>query len=337
MRGFEFVGYGGPEKMRLSEVPPPSVGPTDVLVRVQAAGINPVDFRIREGAMRSFDHRSFPFVAGGEIAGTVESIGSSVEGFTLGETVFARLNKSLLGGLAEFVAVDQSLLAHIPANLSFPEAAGVPLAGLTALQMLRDELKITPGYRLYIVGGAGGVGTFAIQIAKHLGAYVATTASPSGLALVTSLGADEVVDYTTTNVTDVLHGFDGALDLRGGNDLVAAMRVVKAGGAIVSVAGIPEPQTARVDLNRKGLLPLIFWFASRKVRRAAKLRGVSYRRPFMRPSGADLTDLATMIEEGSVRVIVEATYPLHEAAAAFAHLERGHAKGKIIVTLEPEG
>jgi alcohol dehydrogenase len=198
--------------------------------------------------------------------------------------------------------------------------------------MLRDELRITPGYRLYIPGGAGGVGTFAIQIAKHLGAYVATTASPAGRDLVVELGADEVIDYTTTDPVNVLHGFDGALDLRGGADLLGAFAIVRNGGAVVSVAGVPEPTTARKDLGREGLLPVIFWLISANVRRKAKKAQVSYRRPFMRPDGSDLAELAILIENEVVRVILDSVYPFDSTAEAFAALERGHAKGKIVVT-----
>ncbi|WP_019995435.1 NADP-dependent oxidoreductase [Aureimonas ureilytica] len=221
----------------------------------------------------------------------------------------------------------------MPETLDFDAAAGVPLAGLTALQALRDELGLKSGSRVFIPGGAGGVGTFAIQIAKALGAHVTTTASPRGRALVERLGADVVVDYTTQHFEDHVRQMDGVFDLLGGETLERSFGVVKPGGTVVSVAGLPEPTTARKDLDRGALLATLFWFASFGIRREAKRHGARYRYLFMHPSGAELSELARMIDGGRLEPVVDRVLPFDAIEDAFAHLEGGHAKGKVVVRM----
>jgi len=227
--------------------------------------------------------------------------------------------------------VREEYLARMPAALDFEAAAAVPLAALTALQALRDELGLTSGQRVFIPGGAGGVGTFAIQIAKHLGAEVATTASPRGDALVRRLGADTVIDYTRERFEDTLRDYDGAFDLLGGDDLARAFSVVKRGGSVVSIAGTPEPETARRDLGRGGGLAALFWAISFGTRRRAAKHGVRYRYLFMHPSGRDLEELASLIDAKKIEVVVDRVFPFAEAKEAMAYLEGGRAKGKVVV------
>ena len=230
MRALMLTRYGGPEATELrNDVPTPSAGAKEVLVQVHAAGLNPVDFKIREGKLKVIRRFPLPAVMGNEIAGVVESVGRGVTRFSVGDRVYARLDKDNMGGLAEQAVVHEDHLAKMPASLSFESAAAVPLAALTALQALRDELRLQKGQRVFISGGAGGVGTFAIQIAKHFGATVATTASPRGEALVRRLGADMVIDYTRERFEEVLHDYDAAFDLLGGDDLARSFSVVKRG------------------------------------------------------------------------------------------------------------
>jgi alcohol dehydrogenase len=209
----------------------------------------------------------------------------------------------------------------------------VPLAALTALQALRDELAVAEGMRVFIPGGAGGVGTFAIQIAKHLGATVATTASPRGRALALRLGADVVVDYTTQDFTRVLRDYHAALDLVGGDTLAGCFSVVSRGGKVVSIAGLPEPTTATKDLDRGVGLAVLFWFASAGIRFRAWRAGVGYRYLFMRPSGKDLETLAALVDGKKLEVVVDRVFPFDEIAGALAYVEEGHAKGKVVVTM----
>ena len=323
--------YGGPEGSALMEVPPPKLRPRDILVDVRAAGLNPVDIGFRQGKLRPIYRLKLPQVLGNEFAGEVVAVGAAVTRFSAGDRVFARVEKDRLGAFAEQATVGEAFAAHMPANMHFEEAAGAPLAALTALQALRDELGVKPGQRVFISGGAGGVGTFAIQIAKWLGAHVATTASKRGEALVRSLGADEVIDYTRDDLSSFGQDFDAGFDLIGGETLDRMFKIMKPGTRIVSVAAVPEPQTARQDLGGRRLLTVAFWVISYGVRRRARHAGVGYRYLFMHPSGTDLALLADLIEQDHLRVIIDKTYPFAEIAEALAYVETGRAKGKVVV------
>lgn len=334
MRALVLTRYGGPDATELrDDVPTPLAGPKEVLVRVRAAGLNPVDFKTREGKLKVIRRYPLPAVMGNEIAGVVESVGNSVTRFSVGDRVYARLDKDNMGGLAECAAVHEDYLAKMPASLTFEAAAAVPLAALTAIQALRDELRLKNGQRVFISGGAGGVGTFAIQIAKHLGAKVATTASPRGETLVRRLGADVVIDYMRERFEDVLHDYDAAFDLLGGDDLARSFSVVNRGGTVVSIAGMPEPDTARRDLGRGGVLAALFWVTSLGTRRTAARYGVRYRYLFMHPSGSDLEMIATLIDAKKIEVVIDKIFPFAEAKEALAYLEGGRAKGKVVVSM----
>lgn len=333
MQAFVLRAYGGPDLAGLQEVPVPEPGPRQLLVRVRAAGLNPVDFKTRRGDLRLVQRYRLPVVLGNELAGEVVTCGEQVRRFRVGDRIFARVDKSSMGAFAEFAVVEEDHAAAMPATLDFATAAAVPLAGLTALQALRDELRVTKGQRIFISGGAGGVGSFALQIARHFGAQIATTASPRGEALVRQLGAETVVDYTRERADAVLFGLDGAFDLIGGKSLEQAFAIVRPGATVVSVAGMPEPQTASKDLRRGLGLQALFWVASFSLRRLAAKHGVRYRYLFMHPSGEDLSELARLIDDGVLRVIVDSVYPFERIAEAMAQLEAGHAKGKIAVTM----
>jgi alcohol dehydrogenase len=319
--------------MTLREVPAPAAAAGLVLIRVHAAGLNPIDYKVRQGKMRLLNRLDLPLVAGSELAGVVAEAGPGVTRFAEGDRVFARVDKSRLGAFGDYAAVSETLVAKMPASLDFVQAAGLPLAGLTALQALRDELGVAKGDRLYISGGGGGVGTMAIPIAKWMGAEVATTASGRGDALVRRLGADHVIDYTQVRAQDVLHDYDAAFDLIGGDDLAGTFAIVKPGGKVVSIAGVPEPATARKDLNAGPLVTALFWVASTKLRRQARKHHVSYRYMFMRPSGNDLAFLAQLADKQALDVITDRIFPFDQIADAFAYLEQGHAHGKVIVQM----
>ncbi|OCP01845.1 alcohol dehydrogenase [Ensifer sp. LC13] len=331
MQALVLTRYGGPDAAELRDVPRPRPARGDVLVRVQAAGLNPVDYKTREGMLKVVQRYPLPIVMGNELAGVVETLGEGVTSFAPGDRVFARMPKEAMGGLAEYAVVPEKFLAKMPASIDFNAAAGVPLAGLTALQALRDELHVGQGSRVFIPGGAGGVGTFAIQLAKWLGAEVTTTASPRGRALVEGLGADVVIDYTTERFEEQLRNMDGAFDLLGGETLLKSFSVVKRGGKVVSIAGMPEPETARKDLGRGVALRALFWLASYRIRAVARKHGVSYRYLFMHPDGAELAELADLIETGAIRPVVDRVFPFKDVADAFAYLESGRAKGKVVV------
>lgn len=332
MQAYVLTRYGGPAAAELRDVAVPRPGPAEVLVRVHAVGLNPVDFKIREGQLRVVRRFPLPAVLGNELAGVVEACGAAVTRFAPGDRVFARVPTEDMGAFAEFAALPESVVAAMPASLDVDTAAAIPLAGLTALQALRDELRLQPGDKVFIPGGAGGVGTFAIQIAKWLGAHVTTTASPRGRALVERLGADRVVDYTAERIADHVRDADGVFDLVGGQTLVDSFGVVKRGGTVVSVVAMPEPGTAR-DLGRGCGLAALFWLASLGLRARARRHGATYRFLFMHPSGAELAELARLVDAGIVRPVVDRVFPFAEIAEAMAYLETGRAKGKVVVRL----
>ena len=333
MRAYVLQHYGGPEGSRLTDVATPTPGPRDILVAVRAAGLNPVDFKFRQGMLRPIFRPKLPFVLGNELAGEVIAVGRDVKRFGVGDRVFARVAKERAGAFAEQACVDEDHAAHMPQNLDFVAAAAVSLAALTALQALRDELGVKPGQKVFISGGAGGVGTFAIQIAKWLSAHVTTTASKRGDALVRTLGCDEVIDYTAQDMSKAGVRFDAGLDLIGGKTLEKMFDVMKPGSRIVSVAGLPEPQTAIRDLGCNRVLTFLFWIISYGIRSRARRAGIGYRYLFMHPSGSDLAQLAGLIEQGKLKVTVDKTYPFAEISEALAYVENGHAKGKVVVAM----
>jgi NADPH:quinone reductase-like Zn-dependent oxidoreductase len=333
MRAYVLEHYGGPEGSRLMDVAAPTPGPRDILVDVRASGLNPVDFKFRQGKLRAILRPRLPFVLGNELAGEVVAIGSDVRRFRAGDRVFARVAKDRAGAFAERACVDEAHAAFMPRNLAFTAAAAVPLAGLTALQALRDELGVNPGQRVFISGGAGGVGAFAIQIAKWLGAHVTTTASKRGEALVRALGCDEVIDYTAQDISKTKDRFDAGFDLIGGKTLKQMLDIMKPGAKIVSIAAVPEPQTAIKDLAGRRVLSAMFWIISYGIRSRARRAGISYRYLFMHPSGSDLAQLAELIEQGKLKVIVDKAYPFAKISDALAYVESGRAKGKVVVTM----
>ena len=333
MRAYVLKHYGGPAGSRLMDIPAPTPRPREILVEVRAAGLNPVDFKFRQGKLRAILRPRLPFVLGNEVAGEAVAVGSEVKRFRAGDHVFARVAKDSGGAFAEQVSVDEDHVAPMPRNLDFTAAAAVPLTGLTALQALRDELGVKPGQKVFISGGAGGVGTFAIQIAKWLGAHVTTTASKRGEALVRSLGCDEVIDYTAQDISKAGGRFDAGFDLIGGKTLKQMFEVMKPGAKIVSIAALPEPQTAIKDLGDRRALSALFWIISYGTRSRARRAGISYRYLFMHPSGSDLAELAELIEQGTLKVVVDKTYPFAKVPEALAYVESGRAKGKVVVTM----
>ncbi|GLU48320.1 NADP-dependent oxidoreductase [Nocardiopsis ansamitocini] len=333
MQGYVLTGYGNADVMQMREVPEPTVGPGELLIDVRAAGLNPLDSKLRRGGLKPLLGLKLPRVAGNELAGVVRETGAGVTGFTAGDRVFARVTKLSLGAFAPRVVVPADLAAKMPSSLDFTDAAGLPLAGLTALQALRDELDVQPGQRVFVSGGAGGVGTLAIQLATWMGAEVATTASAQGADLVRSLGAKTIIDYKEQKFAEHLRDYDGALDLIGGRDLTDIFTILKPGAKVVTIAGTPEPVTARKDLGRGFGLSALLWLASAKLRRQARAHRVVYRFLFMHPSGPDLALLARLVDEGRLKAVTDRVFPFEEIADAFVHLDRGRAKGKVVVRM----
>jgi alcohol dehydrogenase len=325
--------YG--EAVEVAQVAEPTMGPRDVMIAVRAASLNPLDFKIRDGKVKLVLRIKPPVHLGCDVAGTVQAVGAEVTRFAVGDEVFARLEKLRMGGLAERVCADESVVAKKPANTSFVEAAAIPLVGLTSLQAMRDVAALQPGQQILIQAGAGGVGCHAIQIAKKLGLWAATTTSTKNIAFVQKLGADRVIDYTKEKLRDALGAddqrVDAVFDTLGPISELDSLAVTKRGGIVVGVGGMPDATFARQWLP--AFARPVIWFATRKRRAAAAHAGARFAYLFMQPDGAQLAELASWIETGALVPQIYKTYPLAEAREAFAELERGRARGKIVVEI----
>jgi NADPH:quinone reductase-like Zn-dependent oxidoreductase len=333
MKAFLVEKYGDQAGMRAAEVPAPQVGPDDVLVKVHAAGVNPLDLRIRNGDFKAFMPYRLPLVLGNDLAGEVLQVGSSVTRFAVGDEVYARPGKDRIGTFAELIAVHQDDLAPKPVTLTATEAASLPLVALTAWQALVERARVQPGQKVLIHAGAGGLGSIAVQLAKALGAYVATTASTATVGLVKELGADVVVDYRTQDFEEILDGYDIVLDSLGGDNLARSLRVLKPGGQAISVAGPPDASFAR-EIGANPLLRVAMAALSAKTRRQAKRLGVTYSFLFMKASGDQLRELTPLIDAGKIRPLVDSVFPFDETLQAMEYVEKGRAKaGKVVVSM----
>ena len=313
MRAIAISEFGGPERLELREVDDPLVGPDSVLVRLRAAGINPVDYKIRQGNLTGRIPHVLPVIPGWDAAGVVEQAGPAVTAFAPGDKVYAYCRKDFVrdGTYAELVAVRDYAVAPKPARLSFEEAGGLPLAGLTALQLVRDEMGVGAGDRVLVQAAAGGVGSFAVQIAKDAGAHVIATASAANHDYLRDLGADEVVDYTAEDVVAAVRdrhpdGIEAVVDLVGGDVQERSADVLADGGRLGSITQPPD-------------------------REALAARGLRGHYVFVRPSAAGLRTLTEMADAGRLRVHVSEVVPLAEAARAHETLEGGHVRGKIVL------
>lgn len=310
----------------------PQLGTHDVLVEIHAAGVNVLDAKIRNGEFKLLLPYKTPFVLGHDLAGVVTKVGTDVTRFAVGDEVYGRARDGRIGTFAERIAVHQDDLAAKPATLSMSEAASAPLVALTAWQALVEMANVQPGQKVLIHAGSGGVGTYAIQLAKHLGATVATTTGTSNVEWVRDLGADLVIDYRTQDFTTLVRDYDVVLDSQGGDTLTKSLQVLKPGGLAIGIAGPPDPAFAR----RQGLaLPLriVIALLSLKTRRAARRLGVRYAFLLMQANGAQLDEIAKLIDAGVLRPILDRAYPFGDTAQALAHVEGGRTKGKVVVTM----
>jgi NADPH:quinone reductase-like Zn-dependent oxidoreductase len=329
MKAFVVDKYGK-DGLCAAEVPNPTVRPRDVLVRVCAASINPLDKLVRDGEFKLLLRYKRPFVLGHDVAGVVTQVGPDVE-FRVGDEVYARPRDLRIGAFAEYIAIDHEDVALKPRSLTMVEAAAVPLVALAAWQALVTFAQVKPGQRVLIHAGAGGLGSTVIQLARHLGAHVTTTANGRDEEKLHDLGAHEVIDYTKTDFANVLSDYDFVLDSLGGENLTKSLGVLKPGGLAMSVVGPPDAAFAeQVGLS---LLKPIMALMSRKIRIAAKKRGVRYAFFFMRANGAQLRTLANLYDDGALRPVVDRTFPFDETLDALAFVEQGRAKGKIVVTM----
>lgn len=328
----ERYGSGG---LRAALVPEPSVGPRDVLVRVNAASINPLDKMIRNGEFKLLLKYKTPFVLGHDVAGVVTQVGVDVHDYKVGDEIYSRPRDLRIGAFAEYIAIDHADIALKPKSLTMEESAAVPLVALAAWQALVDLAQVKPLQKVLVHAGAGGLGSTVIQLAKHLGAYVATTAHGNDEEKLRGLGANEVIDYTKADFSQALAGYDVVLDSLGGDNLSKSLTVLKRGGLAISVVGPPD--AAFAEQISRSLLKPVMALMSYRVRKQARKLGVRYSFFFMRADGEQLKGLATLYDAGALRPVLDRTFPFDKTLEAVAYVEQGRAKGKIVVTVPAPG
>jgi NADPH:quinone reductase-like Zn-dependent oxidoreductase len=317
---------------RLGEMPEPELREDDVLVQVHAAGVNPLDSKIRNGEFKLLLPYRLPLILGNEAAGVVLRVGSRVQRFKPGDEVYARADKDRIGTFAELVAINEADVALKPKMLSMEEAASIPLVALTAWQALVERAKLKRGEKVLIHAGSGGVGTIAIQLAKHLGALVATTTSSANVDFVKSLGANLVVDYKKDDFEKTLRDYDAVLNSLGARTLRKSLNVLKPHGKLISISGPPDPNFAD-EMGLNWGVKQVMRLLSYRIRKAAKRRGVSYSFLFMKASGDQLREISRLIDAEDIRPIVDHVYPFESIEEALAHVDTGRAKGKVVVKL----
>ncbi len=332
MKAFVLESYGANRALQLAEVPEPQLRDDEVLVQVHAAGVNQLDSKIRDGQFKLILPYRLPLILGHDVAGVVVKAGPRVRQFKPGDEVYARTDDFRIGTFAEFVPVKESSLAPKPKGLTMEEAASIPLVGLTAWQALVETAKLSKGQRVFIQAGSGGVGTFAIQLARHLGATVATTTSAANFELVRSLGADVVIDYRTQDFEDVLHDYDVVLNSQDGKTLGKSLRVLKGGAKLISISGPPDPVFGR-NIAAPAFVRLVMRLLSSSIRRRARGRGIDYSFLFMRANGGQLREITRLIEAGAIRPVVDKVFAFESTNEALAYAEAGHAKGKVVIKI----
>ncbi|MBW3494920.1 NADP-dependent oxidoreductase [Bacillus sp. FDAARGOS_1420] len=332
MRAMVIDKYGK-VPMRMTEMPTPEINEYEVLAEIHTASINPIDFKIRDGKVKLLLKYKMPLILGNDFSGVIVKVGTKVTQFKVGDEIYARPRKDKIGTFAEYIAIHEDDIALKPKNLTFEEAASIPLVGLTSYQALHDIMQLQKGQKILIHAGSGGVGTFAIQLAKIMGATVATTASEAGENLVKSLGADEIINYKKEKFEDILKNYDAVFDTLGGTTLEKSFDIIKSEGNIVSVSGMPNARFGK-EFGSGFFKTLLFSLASKKLTALEKKHNAQYSFLFMKPSGDQLRIIAKHIESGQIKPIIDRIFPFEDTQKAMEYSESGRAKGKIIVKIK---
>lgn len=333
MKAFILDRYGSKVALRLGEMADPAVRDEDVLVQIHAAGVNLLDSKLRSGDFKLILPYRVPFVLGHDVAGVVVRVGARVKHFKPGDEVYARPADHRIGTFAELIAIQEKDLALKPRKLTMEEAASIPLVGLTAWQALVEKGQLTRNQKVFIQAGSGGVGTVAIQLAKHLGATVATTTSASNIDLVRRLGADVVVDYRSDDFVTRLSGYDLVLHSQDGKTLDRSLHVLKAGGRLISISGPPDPDFAE-EIGAPWFVKAFVRLSSLGARRKAKSLDTTFSFLFMKANGDQLRQIAALIDAGHVRPVVDKVFPFQSTNEALAYVETGRAKGKVVIRVK---
>jgi NADPH:quinone reductase-like Zn-dependent oxidoreductase len=329
MKAYVVKKYGKKEKLHLSEVAKPVINDNEVLVEIYAASVNQIDAKIKNGEFKMVMPFKPPFTLGHDVAGVVIQVGAKVSKFQIGDEVYA----SCMGTFAEFIAIKENELALKPKNISMEEAASIPLVGLTAWQVLVEKGKLEKGQKVFIQAGSGGVGTIAIQLAKQLDAYVATTTSYYNTDLVKSLGADLIIDYKTQDFETILKEYDLVLNSQDAKTLEKSLKILKPAGKAISISGPPDVDYAK-EAGVNWLLKNVMRLLSFKIKKLAKKLQVHYSFLFMKPNGRQLAEITALIEAGLIRPVLDRVFPFAETNEAMAYVETGRAKGKVVIKVK---
>lgn len=331
MKSLMITKYGElSTSLEIQEVPIPSIAPNQILIKTYASSFNPLDYKIVRGDFKAMRKIQFPKGIGRDVSGVIEQVGEKVEKFKAGEKVCSRIDESLVGTMADYVISNADDVSLLPSNLKHEEIAGIPLAGLTSYQALVDVAKLLPGENILIHAGAGGGGSIAIQLAKHLRAKVTTTTSTKNIGLVQKLGADNIIDYTKQSYLEEGPKFDVVFDTLGGKYTLDSFKVLKKGGRVVSIAGdVDSITTKQLGLNR--IIRFLLRLKAKKVTNAASKIGAKYRFLLMSPNGDQLKKLVELYESGSIKPVIDKTYKFDESIQALEYLSKGRAKGKVVV------
>jgi NADPH:quinone reductase-like Zn-dependent oxidoreductase len=331
MKSLMMTKYGDVNiSLEVQEVSLPTVGANQILIKTHFASFNPIDYKILRGDFKAMGKIQFPRGIGRDVSGVIKEVGEKVKQLKVGNKVYSRIDDNFVGTMAEYVISNASDVALIPSNLNHEEAASIPLVGLTSYQALIDIAKLSAGENILIHAGSGGIGTIAIQLAKHLGAKVTTTTSTKNVGLVKDLGADKVIDYTKHSYLDEGAKFDVVFDTLGGKHTLDSFKVLKDGGRVVSISGdLDSVTTKQLGLNK--VVRFLLALKVKKVTKAASKMGAIYRFLLMSPNGVQLKELAKLYESGSIKPVIDKTYNFDDSIKALDYLAKGRARGKVVV------
>jgi len=333
MKAFSISRYKKDGELQLVNLPEPSVKEDEVLVEIHAASVNQLDSKIKSGEFKMILPYKMPLILGHDVAGVIKKVGSKVKNFKAGDEIYARPSDFHIGTFAEFISISEKDVALKPNNLTMEEAASVPLVGLTAWQALVEKSNVQSGQKVFIQAGSGGVGTFAIQLAKYLGATVATTASPKNFDLLKNLGADVLIDYKTQNFEDVLINYDVVLNSQDNKTLEKSLEILKSKGKVISISGPPTPLFAN-ELDLPWYVKLVTKLLSSKVRRMAQKKNIDYYFLFMRANGKQLAEITRLIEAEKIKPVIDKVFSFEHTNDALSYVESGHAKGKVVIKMK---
>ena len=326
MKALQIIKYGKiKDSLSINEVEKPSIKVKDILIEVKAASLNPIDYKLVEGHLKDMVTLNLPCPIGFDVSGVVVEKGADVSNFEVGDKVYSRVPQEQMGTVSEFVAVNSEVVAKNPTNISFEEAAGLPLTGLTAIPAL-ESVDLKENDRILIHAGSGGVGTFAIQYAKAKGAIVYTTTSTKNVGWVKALGADRVIDYKTEDYKEVANNLDIVFDTLGGDYTFDAFEIIKEGGKVATIVGPPDEETAKQMGMTDYKLP-------EQLSKLIIEKSAVYKLTWMQPNGEQLNAITKMVENGDIKPIVDLIYPFVDAIDAYEYLATGRAQGKVIVSL----